>query len=173
MRRLQLLFVAFALLFAFHIAAKDGKESVWDYPKPPKVEATSKKVQVQFQDVMIAETVRAKRVLQNGHPPVYYIPAQDIQMEYLVPTKKSSTCEFKGTAHYYNVRVKDKLVENAAWTYPDPTPGYESIKDYVAFYPQLMDACFVNGERVTPEPGSYFGGWVTSDIVGHPFEDEK
>ena len=148
---------------------KSIQESVSDYPLPPSVEKTTKKVQVIFQEVTIAETVRAKRVLQKGHPPVYYIPQEDVQMKYLIPTSKNSTCEYKGKAVYYDLRVGEKTVTAAGWSYPEPTKGYEDIKDYIAFYPRLMDACYVDGEKVTPEPGEYFGGWVTSDILG-PFE---
>jgi uncharacterized protein (DUF427 family) len=167
---------AFIMVVAFNVFAakeesqkKSIQESVSDYPLPPSVEKTTKRIQVIFQDVPIAETVRAKRVLQKGHPPVYYIPQEDIQMKYLIPTSKSSTCEYKGKAVYYDIRVGEKTVSAVGWSYPDPTRGYEEIKDHIAFYPRLMDACYVDGERVTPEPGQYFGGWVTSDILG-PFE---
>jgi uncharacterized protein (DUF427 family) len=149
-----------------------AKESVWDYPRPPRVEKTSKRVQVVFNGVVIAETVRAKRVLETGHPPVYYIPPEDIRMEYLAPTSKSTTCEFKGKAIYYDIRVNAKSATSAGWSYPDPAEGYQEIVNHIAFYPRLMDACFVDGERVVPEPGQYFGGWITGDIVG-PFEGES
>jgi uncharacterized protein (DUF427 family) len=167
--------IAFMLAVAINVFAADQKvskqESVWDYPRPPKVEMTTKKVQVVFNDTVIAETTHAVRVLQTGHPPVYYIPREDVQMKYLTATSKNSTCEFKGTSYYYDVKVGSKTVAAAGWSYPEPTKGYEAIKDYLAFYPRMMDACYVDGERVTPEPGQYFGGWVTSDIVG-PFEGE-
>jgi uncharacterized protein (DUF427 family) len=167
--------IAFMFAFAINVFAADQKatkeESVWDYPRPPKVEASTKKVQVVFNEVVIAETTHAVRVLQNGHPPVYYIPREDVHMEYLTATSKNSTCEFKGTSYYYDVKVGSKSVAAAGWSYPEPTKGYETIKDYLAFYPRMMDACYVDGERVTPEPGQYFGGWVTSDIVG-PFEGQ-
>jgi uncharacterized protein (DUF427 family) len=146
-----------------------GQESVWDYPRPPRWENTSKHIQVVFNNVVIADTHRAKRVLEKSHPPVYYIPPEDIKMEYLIPTLQSSFCEWKGRANYYTVRVGDKEVKNAAWFYPDPTPSFASLKDYVAFYAQLMDACYVNGEKVQPQPGDFYGGWITSDIVG-PFK---
>ena len=148
-----------------------GQESVWDYPKPPKVEKTSKQIQVIYDGMVIAETNRAVRVLETGHPPVYYIPREDVRMEYLHPANQSSTCEFKGTAFYYNMKAKTKANEKAAWSYPKPTSGYELIRDHIAFYPKLMDSCFVDGERVVPEPARYYGGWITSDIVG-PFAGE-
>ena len=145
-----------------------GQESVWDYPRPPKVEETKKQIRVVYDSVVIAETNRAIRVLQTGQAPVYYIPQEDIRMEYMMPVQKTSTCEFKGVASYYNVKGKTKENANAAWTYRDPTEGYEKIRNYIAFYPRAMDSCFVDGELVRPEPGEYLGGWITNDIVG-PF----
>jgi len=151
------------------IQPKPGQESVWDYPRPPKTEKTSKQIRIIYDGVLIAKSDRAVRVLQHGHPPVYYIPQEDIQMKFLIPSAKTSTCEFKGTASYYDIKSKTKENKNAAWTYPNPSPGYEMIRDYVAFYPKFMDACYVNNERVLPELDEYFGGWVTHEIVG-PFE---
>jgi Uncharacterized protein conserved in bacteria len=148
-----------------------GQESVWDYPRPPRVEDCEKHVEVFFNDILIADTHEAKRVLETSSPPVYYIPSKDIQMKHLVQTEKLTFCEWKGVAFYYTVVVHDKRAENAAWFYTDPTPGYEAIKDYVAFYPQKMDACYVDGELVKPQSGRFYGGWITSDIVG-PFKGE-
>ena len=146
-----------------------GQESVWDYPRPPRLEDTTKHLQVIFNGVAIADTHHAKRVLETSHPPVYYIPPGDIKMEHLVRIPHSSWCEWKGRAAYYTIAVGDKRVHNAAWFYPDPTPAFASIKDHVAFYPHLMDGCYVNGEQVQPQPGDFYGGWITSDIVG-PFK---
>jgi len=148
-----------------------GQESVWDYPRPPRVEDTSKHIQVVFNGVVIAETRRAVRVLETSHPPVYYIPPQDIKMEHLRPASRSSYCEWKGRAAYYTLSVGEKQAENAAWYYPDPTPGLEAIEGHLAFYPHLMDACYVDGERVQAQAGGFYGGWITSDIVG-PFKGE-
>lgn len=146
-----------------------GQESVWDYPRPPRLEDGNKHIQVIFNQIAIADTHHAMRVLETSHPPVYYIPPSNIKMEYLIRTPQSSFCEWKGLAGYYTVAVGDKQVQNAAWFYPDPTPTFAAIKDYVAFYPHLMDACYVNGEKVQPQPGNFYGGWITSDIVG-PFK---
>lgn len=146
-----------------------GKESVWDYPRPPRVEPSSKLIQVVFNNVMLAETRDAKRVLETSHPPVYYIPPADIRMEYLHPSSQTSRCEWKGLASYYTIRVGEKQVENAGWYYPNPKPNFAAIRDCVAFYPQLMDACWINGERVQAQQGDFYGGWITSDIVG-PFK---
>jgi uncharacterized protein (DUF427 family) len=146
-----------------------GQESVWDYPRPPRLEDTSKHIQIIFNGVEIANTRNAKRVLETSHPPVYYIPPSDIKMEYLVRSPGSSFCEWKGRAGYYTLVVGDKQAENVAWFYPDPTPSFATIKDCVAFYAHVMDACYVDGEKVQPQPGNFYGGWITSDIVG-PFK---
>jgi uncharacterized protein (DUF427 family) len=147
------------------------QESVWDYPRPPRVEDTSKHLRVVFNGTVVAETRRAKRVLETSHPPVYYIPPEDIKMEYLSRAKRTTYCEWKGQAAYYTLSVGDKRIEDAAWYYPDPTPGFEAIKDHLAFYPDLMDACYVDGERVQAQAGGFYGGWITGDIVG-PFKGE-
>ena len=146
-----------------------GQESVWDYPRPPRLEDVNKRIQIIFNGVEIANTRNAKRVLETSHPPVYYIPPSDIKMEYLVRTPNSSFCEWKGRAGYYTVVVGDKQAENVAWFYPEPTPSFATIKDYVAFYAHVMDACYVDGEKVQPQPGNFYGGWITNDIVG-PFK---
>jgi uncharacterized protein (DUF427 family) len=153
------------------ITPDPGQESVWDYPRPPRVEDTSKHIQVVFNGIVIAETRRAKRVLETSHAPVYYVPPSDIKMEHLVPTNRTTWCEWKGQAAYYTVTVGDKRASNAAWYYPDPTPGFETIKGYVAFYPHLMDACYVDEERAQAQAGGFYGGWITSDVVG-PFKGE-
>ena len=141
-----------------------NSESVRDYPRPPRTESTTKRLQVVFGGVMIADTVRGKRVLETSHPPVYYIPQQDVRMEFLTRTSKTTTSEWKGAAVYYDINVGNKSASNAAWSYPQPTSGYEEITDYIAFYPRPMDACYVDGELVTPEPAQYYGGWITKDI---------
>ena len=153
------------------ISPKPGQESVWDYPRPPRLEDTNKHIQIIFNGVTIADTHNAKRVLETSHPPVYYIPPADIKMEYLVPENRSSFCEWKGIAGYYTLIVGDKQAPNVAWFYPEPTEAFESIKDYIAFYAAPMDACYVDGEKVQPQPGGFYGGWITSDIVG-PFKGE-
>jgi uncharacterized protein (DUF427 family) len=151
------------------IQPEPGQESVWDYPRPPRLEDTTKHIQIIFNGVAIADTHNAKRVLETSHPPVYYIPPSDIKMEHLIRTHQSSFCEWKGRAGYYTVTVGDKHVENAGWFYPDPTPSFAALKEYVAFYPHVMDACYVDGEKVQSQPGNFYGGWITSDIVG-PFK---
>ena len=146
-----------------------GQESVWDYPRPPRAEQTSKRVQVVFNGVTIADTTRAWRVLETSHPPVYYIPPEDVRAEYLEQTARSTFCEWKGRAAYYTVAVGDRRETDAAWCYPEPTARFAALHDHVAFYPSRMDACYVDGERVQAQPGDFYGGWITKEIVG-PFK---
>lgn len=145
------------------------RESVWDYPRPPRLEPSPKNIRVVFNGVTIADSHNTYRVLETSHPPVYYIPPEDIQMRYLQKTGQRSFCEWKGVAHYYTIIVEDKQVIDGAWFYPEPTAAFTSIKDYVAFYPGKMDACYVNEEKVQAQPGDFYGGWISSDIVG-PFK---
>jgi uncharacterized protein (DUF427 family) len=154
------------------IPHQPDQESVWDYPRPPRLERSPKRLKIIFNKITLAETDRAYRVLETSHPPVYYIPPEDIKMQYLQQTtSKGSFCEWKGVADYYSVIVRDRRANNAAWFYRQPTPNFAEIKDYVAFYPALMDACYVDNELVKPQPGKFYGGWITSDIVG-PFKGE-
>lgn len=148
-----------------------SQESVWDYPRPPRVEPSGKHIVVIFGGVTLAVTSRALRVLETSHPPVYYLPPEDVRMEYLSPTSRHTVCEYKGQASYYTISVNGKTAENAAWTYSHPARGYEAeaLASCIAFYPSRMDACYVDGERVQPQPGDFYGGWITSDIVG-PFK---
>jgi uncharacterized protein (DUF427 family) len=151
------------------IEPEPGQESVWDYPRPPRVEDTARHIQVVFSGEVIADTRRARRVLETSHPPVYYLPPEDIRMEYLIETGGHTWCEWKGQAGYYSLSVEGRRMESAAWFYPAPTPGFEAIRGYVAFYPSRMDGCYVDGERVQAQPGGFYGGWITGDIVG-PFK---
>jgi uncharacterized protein (DUF427 family) len=153
------------------IAPLPGQESVWDYPRPPRLEETKKHIQIIFNQQIIADTTQAMRVLETSHPPVYYIPPQDIRLEFLLPTSQSSFCEWKGQAGSYDVLLGSKRAEQAAWYYPHPTHPFEPIRDYVAFYAGKMDVCTVDGEVVQPQPGHFYGGWITNEIVG-PFKGE-
>ncbi len=153
------------------IEPRPGQESVWDYPRPPRLEPSTKHVQVVFDGEVVADSHRAIRVLETSHPPVYYLPREDVRMEYLTPTERRSTCEWKGEAAYFTVAVGQRAAEDAAWTYPRPTAAFAAIADYVAFYPGPMDDCFVDGERVEAQPGGFYGGWITRDVVG-PFKGE-
>jgi uncharacterized protein (DUF427 family) len=144
-------------------------ESVWDYPRPPRVEPSTRRIRVVLGGVTVADTTRAFRVLETSHPPGYYIPPQDVRSEYLRPSRRTSYCEFKGRASYYDLVVGEREVRDAAWYYPDPAPGYEVIRDHLAFYPGRVDACFVDEEQVAAQKGDFYGGWLTADIVG-PFK---
>ena len=154
---------------AQRIPPEPGQESVWDYPRPPRVENVKERVRVLFNGETVADTVNAKRVLETSHPPVYYIPQEDVRMAGLMREARSTVCEFKGRAAYWGLQVEGKGVSNAAWSYPDPAAGFESIKNHLAFYPSKMDACFVGDERVRAQEGDFYGGWITKNIVG-PFK---
>ncbi len=146
-----------------------GQESVWNYPRPPAVVPTGKLVRVVFNGQTVAETRRALRVLETSHPPTFYIPPEDVRLELLERTARRTFCEFKGDAVYWTLRVEGRESVDAAWSYPQPAPGYEAIRDYLAFYPSRVDACTVDGEPVTPQESDFYGGWITADIVG-PFK---
>ncbi len=151
-------------------------ESVWDYPRPPRLEPTARRIRILQAGVVLADTSHALRVLETSHPPVYYIRPQDIAMHYLrkVP-RKSSYCEFKGNATYWTVDVAaaaaghPSLVESAAWSYEEPTRAYAALQHHLAFYASRMSECWVDDERVVPQPGDFYGGWITSDLIG-PFK---
>ena len=143
-----------------------GQESVWDYPRPPIVVPVEQRIKVEFNSVVIAQSQDAYRVLETAGAPVYYIPQKDIQMEHLSQTSHTSFCEWKGMAEYWAVEVNGKMVNNAAWSYPTPDPGFEQITDHLAFYAFKMDACYVGNEKAEPQPGHFYGGWVTTNIVG-------
>ncbi len=150
-----------------------ARESVWDYPRPPRVEACASRLRILFGGALIAETSRALRVLETSHPPVYYIPLAFIAVGALEPSGGAgSFCEWKGSAIYYDVLGPGgRRAGRAAWGYPDPAPGFELLRDTVAFYPAAMDECTVDGELVTPQPGGFYGGWITSRVEG-PFKGE-
>lgn len=149
-----------------------GQESVWDYPRPPRVEESSRRVRVSVGGVTIVDTRHAKRVLETSSPPVYYVPATEVAMEHLRPATGTTFCEWKGTAGYFDIAVGDRTARRAAWTYADPSPGYETIRGHIAFYPGRVDTCLLDDEPVRPQPGDYYGGWLTDDIVG-PFKGER
>jgi uncharacterized protein (DUF427 family) len=146
-----------------------GQESVWDYPRPPRCEPVSARLLVTFHGQTIADTMAGYRVLETSHPPVYYIPPGDIVAHYLKAAPGSSFCEFKGRAKYWSLDVDGQVSANAAWSYPKPTAGFAAIAGYLAFYASRVEACFVGDERVQPQAGDFYGGWITSRIVG-PFK---
>ncbi|ANM31607.1 hypothetical protein ABI59_21655 [Acidobacteria bacterium Mor1] len=144
-------------------------ESVWDYPRPPRLEPTGRRLRIEFNGVLLLDTARAYRVLETSHPPAYYVPPEDVRMEYLTESPSSSYCEFKGLARYFDVTVDGRTAGHAAWAYPEPTRGFEAMAGYLSFYAGKMDACFVDDERVKPQEGDFYGGWITEDLRG-PFK---
>ncbi|MFN3687234.1 DUF427 domain-containing protein [Salinarimonas sp.] len=146
-----------------------GQESVWDYPRPARCEPTSAHVEIVFGGRTIASSRAAYRVLETSHPPSYYLPPGDCDTDAFVSTMGGSLCEWKGQAVYFDVLAGGKRAPRAAWAYPRPTPEFAAMAGYIAVYPGLMDACFVDGERVVPQEGGFYGGWITSKVVG-PFK---
>ncbi len=148
---------------------RKDKESVWDYPRPPRVEPYPGLVEIHHGRNKLAKSNRSCRVLETSHPPVFYIPSQDIMMELLQKTRKTSMCEFKGMAVYFDLVTANEHIENVAWCYESPSRGFESIKDFLAFYPSKVEACYVDGEKVKAQEGDFYGGWITSNLEG-PFK---
>jgi uncharacterized protein (DUF427 family) len=148
-----------------------GQESVWDYPRPPRIEPTGRRVRVLVDGVVVADTTRALRVLETASPPTFYIPPDDVRLDLLEPEARHTTCEWKGEASYWAVRVGGRVVASVGWSYPRPRPAFEAIRDHLAFYAGRVDEAWVDDERVEPQPGDFYGGWVTSEIVG-PFKGE-
>lgn len=147
-----------------------GQESVWDYPRPPRVEIDPRRVVVRFGDRLIAESDRALRVLETASPPTVYLPMQDVDTSVLRPAGGGSTCEWKGAAEYYTLSLEDRTIERAIWAYPKPRPAFQRLTGHVSFYPAVFE-CTIGGERVRPQPGGFYGGWVTSEIAG-PYKGE-
>ncbi|MGV3713270.1 DUF427 domain-containing protein [Pseudolysinimonas sp.] len=148
---------------------RPGQESVWDYPRPPRVEPVRARVTIELGGERIATTGRAVRVLETSHPPVYYLPIADFAPGALTPAEGSSFCEYKGRAAYLDVHGGGRTRAGPAWTYPDPSRGFEALVGTVAVYAQQMDRCTVGDETVVPQPGRFYGGWITSGVVG-PFK---
>ena len=146
-----------------------GQESVWDYPRPPRVEPMDRPVRIVHLGTTVVETDGALRVLETSHPPGVYVPTADADMTLLRPSARTTWCEFKGRAAYWDLVVDGEVVAEVAWSYPEPTPGYEALRDHLSFYPGRVDACFVGDERVRAQEGGFYGGWITSEIVG-PFK---
>jgi uncharacterized protein (DUF427 family) len=150
-------------------AIAPGQESVWDYPRPPVVRFSDEEILVVLGGVEICETRSSWRVLETAHPPTYYLPRAAFRPGSLVTTGGGSFCEWKGTASYLDVVGGEKLARRAAWYYASPRPDFAALLNHVAIYPGLVDYCLVDGERVVPQPGSFYGGWITSTVAG-PFK---
>ncbi len=153
----------------FALEPGPDQESVWDYPRPPRLVTDGRLVEVYADDELIASNSGAYRVLETAHPPAFYIPPQDVTWELLAPAPGRSICEWKGAARYWAL-AKNLKAGVVGWSYPDPTPSFEKIRNYISFYPALVD-CYVAGERVKPQPGKFYGGWITGEVVG-PFKGE-
>jgi uncharacterized protein (DUF427 family) len=146
-------------------------ESVADYPRPPRLERGDRHVRVLFGGEVVADTHRALRILETGHPPTYYIPPGDVRKEFLRSVERRSMCEWKGLARYFDLEVKGRRSAEAAWSYPEPTRDFGTLKGHIAFYAGRTDGCYVDGEKVKPQPGSFYGGWITAEIRG-PFKGD-
>jgi uncharacterized protein (DUF427 family) len=147
------------------------QESVWDYPRPPVLMPDERHVVVMFAGVTIADSTRALRILETSHPPTFYLPLDDVRCDLLRPADGASFCEWKGAAAYVDVVVGDRVAREAGWFYPEPSPRYAALRDHVAFYASRVDRCTVDGIEVTPQPGGFYGGWITPDVAG-PFKGE-
>ena len=144
-------------------------ESVWDYPRPPRLEPSSERVVVTHAGLVLADTTASLRVLETSHPPTYYLPASAFAAGVLRPAEGASWCEWKGQASYLDLVVGDGVLTGIAWTYPEPSAPFEALRDHVALYPGRVDRCTVDGEVVQPQPGNFYGGWITSRVTG-PFK---
>ncbi|CAD6579955.1 MAG: hypothetical protein CYPHOPRED_001047 [Cyphobasidiales sp. Tagirdzhanova-0007] len=149
------------------------QESVWSYPRPPALESTPRHLEIKWRsatgkdDVVLASTTNAFRVLETSHPPTYYIPPGDVNMALLTKNTRHSFCEWKGNASYYDVSADGQTVKSRVWTYETPSKRFTDIKDYLSFYAGPW-TCYVDGEEVKAQPGDFYGGWMTSDIDGGP-----
>jgi uncharacterized protein (DUF427 family) len=153
------------------IVPQPGQESVWDYPRPPRLEPVTSRVRVVLGGVTVADTVRAVRVLETSHPPNYYLPIDDVLAGSLVPAAGASLCEWKGVGRYFDVTDGGRVAARAAWAYPAPVDEYAVLARMVSFYPAAMDACFVGDEQVRAQAGGFYGGWITDNVVG-PFKGD-
>jgi uncharacterized protein (DUF427 family) len=145
-----------------------GQESVWDYPRPPRLETTTEHVVVRLDGTLIAETRRPLRVLETSHPPTFYVPRDDVELGLLEPVARRTWCEWKGQASYADLVVGSHRVPSACWWYDAPTEAFTALSGAIAFYPEHVEAT-VDGERVTGVPGGFYGSWVTSRVAG-PFK---
>jgi uncharacterized protein (DUF427 family) len=154
---------------AFALPTKAGQESVWDYPRPPRLAADSREVVVMAGSLEIARSRQALRLLETASPPGFYLPAQDVCTDCLVPASGSSQCEWKGQAAYWSVLLPGGgMLDRVAWSYAHPLAPYEAMAGFFGFYPQHLD-CRVDGLRVQPQPGGFYAGWITPEVVG-PFK---
>lgn len=150
---------------SFAIPPLEGQESVWDYPRPPELKSDNRPILVASNGVLIAQTTNAIRILETASPPTVYIPQEDIRMEFLKKASGSSLCEWKGIATYWDVILPSQTFTKVGWSYTDPYEEFTEIAGYLSFYPSILE-CSIAGEKVLPQPGGFYGGWVTAEIVG-------
>ena len=147
------------------------RERVADYPRPPALVVSEQLIEVRALGQVLAQTRRSLRVLETFHPPTYYLPPEAMRLEWLEPAAGHSFCEWKGVASYFSVVVGDQRLERVVWSYADPTPAFAALAGWFALYPGRMDGCWVDGEQVEPQPGGFYGGWITSGVEG-PFKGD-
>ncbi|NCP24384.1 MAG: DUF427 domain-containing protein [Erythrobacter sp.] len=146
-----------------------GQESVWAYPRPAVAEPSDRHILIRHKGIVLADTRNSWRTLETSHPPTYYLPQADIAMDLLSPNPRRSLCEWKGQAHYWDVSIADDRFEGVGWSYPHPTSSFAPVAGHIAFYSDPFDECLVDGEQVVPQPGGFYGGWITSREAG-PFK---
>ncbi len=154
----------------FAVVPGVGQVSVWDFPRPPRIVADAREVVVRWGNVEIARTQRAQCVLETAHPPSFYLPWSDVDRRWFKPAGGGSFCEWKGPAAYWSLEDGERLLHRVGWSYPKPLDGAECLADCVALYPAELD-CTVGGARVRPQPGGFYGGWITPELVG-PFKGD-
>jgi uncharacterized protein (DUF427 family) len=153
----------------FAVPTGPGQTSVWDHPRPPRLAPDAREVVIRWGGIEVARTRRAIRVLETAHPPSFYLPWADVARQFLqAQAGAASYCEWKGPAHYWSLVDGARRLNGVGWSYPEPLPGAEALADCVAFYPTELD-CTVGGAPVTPQPGGFYGGWITPDLAG-PFK---
>ncbi|MEH3106469.1 MAG: DUF427 domain-containing protein [Sphingomonas fennica] len=149
--------------------AGPGRESVWAYPRPAIAEATRRHVLIAHRGVTVADSRAPVRTLETSHPPSWYLPPADVRQDLLRRSDRRSFCEWKGVALYWHLEIDGEVLHDVAWSYPDPTPGFALLRDHLAFYAAPLDRCTIDGEVVRPQPGGFYGGWITADLAG-PFK---
>lgn len=154
----------------FAVVPAPGQVSVWDYPRPPRITPAAREVVVRWGDVEVARTRRALCVLETSQPPSFYLPWDDVARQLFEPAPGGSLCEWKGPARYWHLVDGARRIESVAWSYPEPLPGAELLADCVAFYPVALE-CTVDDAQVQAQPGGFYGGWITPELVG-PFKGE-
>lgn len=144
---------------------RPGQRSVWDFPRPPAIEPDGRRVMVRYGDIVIAETTSALTVLETASAPGFYLPIDDVRMDLLRPIPRRTVCEWKGSAHYFDLELPGGVVPEVGWSYPQPRAAFAAIAEFISFYPARVE-CYLDDERVEPQPGGFYGGWVTADLAG-------